>query len=115
MEKSGELGLLITSAGGDSRLLPLEFTQIDGVWWAEAPLDLRDHLARCDGQPANVIFLNDQAPTVNASGMLLCSYAPEDRHRLADACTECHIGAGPVVKIIPEDDETPNHQHRKAA
>jgi len=69
--------------------LPLEFTLIDGAWCAAVPLDMADEVMPGDGQPADVILLENE--TARVHGILSCGTLRTDRHFL--------------IKLLPEEEE----------
>ncbi len=78
MAVTGALGILVTlAAEGESRLLPMAFTFRDDAWLAAAPLDMVEHLLRCDGRPAAILFLDTDPPLVR--GTLTCGVRDSER------------------------------------
>ena len=112
MGTTGGMGILMTFAEGDSRLLPLEFSYIDGAWWAAAPLALYDHLRACEGRETDVILLEGE--TAHVRGVLRCDFAPEDRVRLVRAQSRPALD-GIIVKILPDHSAEAGQDMREAA
>jgi len=89
MGTTGQLGILVTSKDGGSRLWPLEFTLIDGAWCAAVPLKLAGEVMACDGQPAEIILLEND--TIRVQGILSCGSLRTERHFL--------------IKLLPAEEE----------
>lgn len=80
MGTRGHMGILVTATEGGSRLLPLEFTLIDGAWCAVVPLGMANEVMPGDGLPADVIFLEDAPARVQ--GVLSCGPLRTENHLL---------------------------------
>ena len=78
----------MTATVGGSRLLPLEFTSIDGAWWAILPVEMAEGLLPYDGLPADVILL--EGDTARVRGILVCGTMRSERRCL--------------VKVLPDED-----------
>ena len=88
MGTTGQLGILVSSKEGGSRLWPLEFTLIDGAWCAAVPLEMTDEVMACDGQPADVILLESE--TARIHGILSCGTLRTNQYFL--------------IKLLPEEE-----------
>ena len=73
MSFSHGLGMLATIEQGTPRLRPLEFTQVEGEWWAPASRRMQQTLAQCDGQHVEILFVDDDAHDSRIRGVLACS------------------------------------------
>ncbi len=102
------LGMLATIEHGTPRLRPLEFTQVEGEWWAPTSHRMQQTLAQCDGQHVEILFVDDDANDSRIRGVLACSADPHDLEHLCELCPEHTLIPGStvtnqaVVKVIPE-------------
>ena len=92
MKDTVALGILVTTAEGDSRLLPLAFTFRDGDWWAGAPLEFGDYLLACDGHTADILFL--EGPAMHVRGVLHCGNPRDARHLVVRIVIDAEPHAG---------------------
>ncbi len=104
------LGMLATIEEGTPRLRPLEFTQVEGEWWAPTSRRTQQSLAQCDGQHVEILFVDDAANDSRVRGVLECSIDPIDIHHLLEMQREHTVELDTlepntvVVKVIPEEE-----------
>jgi general stress protein 26 len=108
MTFSHGLGILATIEQGTPRLRPLEFTQVEGEWWAPTSRRVQQTLAQCDGQHVEILFVDDNANDSRIRGVLTCSADPNDYQHLCELQPEHAPNPGTaepplvVVKVIPK-------------
>lgn len=105
------IGMLATIEEGAPRLRPLEFTQVEGEWWATTSRRMLQYLAQCDGQHVEILFVEDEAHDSRVHGVLECSVDPEDRRHLRELSEAQQIWLADandvnvaIVKVIPESE-----------
>ena len=107
------IGVLVTVETGGQRLRPMEFTQVDGEWWAAASRRVGDALAACEAGHVELVFVEGDIEPGHVRGTLACSTASPDRDRLWLLQREHllpHYRSGDdadlvVVKVIPRETE----------
>lgn len=108
MSFSHGLGFLATIEQGTPRLRPLEFTQVEGEWWAPTSRRMQQTLAQCDGQHVEILFVDNDAHDSRVRGVLACSADPCDFQHLCEVYPDQHLSPSAMertqvmVKVIPE-------------
>ena len=126
MDARLEIGVIVTVEAGGPRLRPLEFSYVDGEWWAATSQRVGKALSACDARHVELVFVEGDVEPELVRGTLACSTAPADRHRLwqeqgAALSTHFRTADDPdlvVVKVTPAEAERavfPRRDGRQAA
>ena len=110
MTRHRGMGMLATIEDGRARLRPMEFSLVDGEWWAAASRRDGRYLDACEGQHVDVLLLDADGWDDHLHGVLQSSTEADDRRLLWELQGEqiarwCRGADDPnlvIMKVIPD-------------
>jgi len=98
---------------GNPRLRPMEFSQVNGEWWAAASQRVGQALAVCEAGQVELVFVEGDITSERVRGTLACSREIADRRHLWQLQNEHLLSHYPssddpdlvVIKVIPAETE----------